>query len=956
MINNTQPTEEQIRSELRIPQIGDATAQRVIILSQSSHLDWDWLLPFSTLLDNNPPDTVNYFSPPDNDTASKIFSKAGSFLFSNGAVTPAYYYSICEIGFLAGFASKNPAAFELLKQAGTNLRIVGGGITSPDNLLPDGECFIRNYLLGKQWLDANLPGLPMNQSWLPDDFGHDSQLPVLMQALGFQGVGFGRVPGGQPGDPQPLDGSDSVAQTLLKNGVDFIWQAADGSTTFAHWMQKSYGQGQGIGNGDPAVNIQNYYDTNKGAAKTDYVFVPVGDDFATPQDLPKCAAAFNAAQKSSGVYAVAATFDHYVGLIDGFWQRKATPPPKPFYPTPYWTGYYASRPANKILHHQASRALVGAEVFGKISDTLQLGVPYNLQMLVPVVYTPKQAVRDGWEALAPSTHHDYITGTAVDAVYTGEQQPLLKNAAAIGESARQIAADEAASLINAAPLSGETPIAVFNQLGFEYAGLVEMPAAPGMQAASVRTSSETSIVQTAANGDLLFMASAPSLGYDTAYLSATSVPPPTDPTMQLSWAEPDETKFELSNYYLNAVVSKNSFGGLSLLQDTNSGTGKVDLIPSGKTGNDLAFYIDHGDIYEFGNEKHNENYFAIDPHAKLSVTSVEWVEKGPLRLKLRATVQFDSVQFDPRYNNPPTSIPVSATYIREYTLVAGEPFLRMSITGGAPLTADGFPTSLNKNAGNPYSVMIKFPFVNPVDALSHGTTYHWESQLPTQYWKKPTFLASHDFLLPAANSSNLAAIYHSSIPAWAIDENEALIGCVLRNSPSGGNNLGAIGSDTGVHTHHYAIRMPSAVHDPSTGAQLRESLQFQTPLLGTYINMPPGGYTSNMLSFPTRFSLASVTSGNAIITTAKSAEANSSALILRIYQPTNTPIPVGVNVSLAEFEQSLSALQVTALETDMGQQSISVNSGGAFSFNAEFALTTLLISNSGNNLVKETEN
>ncbi|HEX8565362.1 MAG TPA: hypothetical protein VF648_06795 [Pyrinomonadaceae bacterium] len=924
MISNTQPTEEQIRIELGIPPLGSPKAQKVIILSQSSHLDWDWLLPFPTLLDNQPPDTIPYFK--DNVKPAKdIFTAAAGFLCPGGTLRPAYYYSICEMGFLEGFAAKYPAAFDTLKQAGNNLRIVGGGITSPDNLLPDGECFIRNYLLGRQWLDANLTGLPMNQAWLPDDFGHDSQLPALMQALGFQGVGFSRLPAAN-------------RQALLSDGVDFIWQAADGSTTFAHYMQATYCQGDDINKyNNPSDQINNYYNTNKGASLTDYVFVPVGCDFRMPQDLPTFASDYNN-NPQPGVYAVAATFDHYVGLVNGFWQREAYPTPQPFYPTPYWTGYYASRPANKILHHAASRALVGAEVFGKIYETLQLGAADESR--TPIAYTPNQTVADGWQTLTPSTHHDYITGTALDAVYTGEQQPLLIKAAAIGDSARQAAAAATAALINAAPQSGETPVAVFNQLGFDSAGLVEMPALLCSNAASVRTSGGTSIVQTAANGDLLFMASAPSLGYDTAYLSASPPPPPTDPTMSLfSSQSPDGRNFALSNYYLNAVVSVDSFGGLSFLQDMSGGTG-VELLAAGETGNDLAFYIDSGDIYRFGNEPDNygnPGTLVLDLKGQLTVKSIEWLEQGPLRLRLQTTVQFNSMDAN---NNP-----VSATYIREYTLVAGEPFLRMSITGGAPLTADGFPTSGTTYKGNPYSVMVRFPFINPVDAMSHGTTYHWDSQLPTPSWTTPpTFLASHDFLLPAAASQYQAAIYHSSIPAWAIDGNGALIGCVLRNTP-GDTNLGATGSDTGVHTHHYAIRMPSAVQAPSTGAQLCESLGFQTPLLGTYINMPTGGYSQGMLSFPTTFSLASVTSGDAIITAAKSAEADSSALVLRIYQPTNTP--VDVTVSLTAFGNSLSALQVTALETDIdGQRSIAVNNG-AFSFNAEFALTTLIISNGG---------
>jgi hypothetical protein len=39
-----------------------------------------------------------------------------------------------------------------------------------------------------------------------------------------------------------------------------------------------------------------------------------------------------------------------------------------------------------------------------------------------------------WMNLSPSTHHDFITGTATDYVYHGEQQPLLARAIRAGQA------------------------------------------------------------------------------------------------------------------------------------------------------------------------------------------------------------------------------------------------------------------------------------------------------------------------------------------------------------------------------------------------------------------------------------------------------------------------------------------------------------------------------------------
>src|SRR5438045_4022727 len=105
-----------------------------------------------------------------------------------------YYYSVAELGYLQRFVEAHPDRLDSLRAVGADLRIVGGGITSPDSLLPPGEAFIRDYLVGKTWVDATL-GLAIRQAWVPDDFGHDAQLPIVLEAMGFEGVGFGRVPG-----------------------------------------------------------------------------------------------------------------------------------------------------------------------------------------------------------------------------------------------------------------------------------------------------------------------------------------------------------------------------------------------------------------------------------------------------------------------------------------------------------------------------------------------------------------------------------------------------------------------------------------------------------------------------------------------------------------------------------------------------------------------------------------
>ena len=429
-------SEAQLRAQLGIP----TTAKQVIILASTSHLDWDWLATFYDYYSSNHEFDFEDYAVRDifNDAATYLNTNknnAGQTCTqSNPSQPPPYYYSIAEVGYLQEFAGDPLAQFSTLQGVGDLLRIVGGGITSPDNLLPHGETLLRNFVIANAWLLTNFPaptnGLPplpaLQQVWTPDDFGHDSQFPILMEAMGLQGVGFSRI----PGDPQQYwtfnqpnsgisGGPESAAWLLVfgdsnkqHNGVDFVWQASDGSTTLAHFMQAGYFQGAGISS---SSDIQTYYNTNNGASPTPYIFVPVGVDFSLPvQELVQYACDWNAANfTKTSIYAVAATFDHYIQLVSfhqtSLLTRSSQPDLSttfPFVPAPYWTGCYGSRPEIKIRHHQATRKLLGAELYSVIANFLSVSGPGGLQ----------DSIATGWQKLTPSTHHDYITGTAANSV------------------------------------------------------------------------------------------------------------------------------------------------------------------------------------------------------------------------------------------------------------------------------------------------------------------------------------------------------------------------------------------------------------------------------------------------------------------------------------------------------------------------------------------------------------
>jgi alpha-mannosidase len=286
------------------------------------------------------------------------------------------------------------------------------------------------------------------------------------------------------------------------------------------------------------------------------------------------------------------------------------------------------------------------------------------------------------------------------------------------------------------------------------------------------------------------------------------------------------------------------------------------------------------------------------------------LEDGPLRVRVAAT-----------------TVAGGRTFRKEYVLVAGEPFLRMTSTGSAALGT---------------SVMVHFPLAGPIDDLVHGTAYHWDEKRPERAGPF-TFEATHDFLVPQFGGLARAAIFHAGVPAWAARRDGLLIGALWRNANQNRCDFqGADGTDPHDVAVSYAIRVPTGVSSPRSGAQLREALAFETPLLALVAH--PTGH------LPRRLSLASATPKSAILTAAKAGTADDAALILRIYQPTNAPLHVVVRTAAERRfppHRRLAVEATTALEVPVRGRRIAVFDGQAHPRRirvfARRALTTIAI-------------
>ena len=409
--------ESGLRKKLGIP----AEAEQALIFGESSHWDPNWLLT-----------SEEYYRLRTRKTLEKALQELER--------EPRRIYSVECVFFVKMFWERNPEKQETLRKLVNEgrLRFTGSGITTPDTIVPDLESIIRDYLLGQVWLEENSMEQRPRLAYLPDDFGLSPTLPTILSALGIEMAAVTRIdgsffPGADYRRPRSFPRPGSSAELLQRElkTADFIWQGPDNARVLCHWNEHTYGQGDtldlkgpvkwmGLYFGVPsrseqhvAKRIKRFVKQLAPLARTPYMFCPIGFDFNDPiPRLLDLLEAYNrTAYQDTGVWAVNAALDDYLDLVSCYRERL---PVLDLDLTPYWTGFYSSRPEMKQTLNRLSRDLVAAEK----SLTLE-GAGAGLEPGLD------RDLKTAWEKLAVANHHDFITGTSPNRIWNKEQRPWL---------------------------------------------------------------------------------------------------------------------------------------------------------------------------------------------------------------------------------------------------------------------------------------------------------------------------------------------------------------------------------------------------------------------------------------------------------------------------------------------------------------------------------------------------
>lgn len=884
-----------------------ATASVPMIICPTTHNDWDWQQTFE-----------GYYTTAFTGHGVRGILDAVSSLLPGQVLN----FSYAEVAYLRRYLAEHPEKVFAFKRAKSRFCLLGGGIVSPDNQVCHGEVFIRNYLVGHQFLKSvGLYDQVFFVAWIPDDFGHDPQLPVLLEAMGMKAAGLSRIPGSpqpqlcpgnQPGQ-QPADG------TVRATGVTFRWPGRDGSSILTQFMPQTYYGITNYGMTDSKASMADFLDDHGGDVwPGNIIFATQGGDWQFPFDpateQPGDAGSYYDWQSIPGAQVSGGGVDAVGSLgtfADYYNQLLATEAPIPsltLYAENYYTGYFASRPELKTDHYAATRRLLGAEVLGALL-ALHGGTTAAAQEELAA------AVVEAWELLVPTSHHDFVTGTSPDDIYystgaTGNwdsagQLPMVKQASRLAEAAFALGLKQLSETVTAPSTPSELPVLVFNQLGFDLpdTAVVEIADPDKLHDYEVRVDGVIGPVQRTAYGTILFQVPGMrAMAYKIVHLvqSGHAQPPPV--------LEPSPPKVVFGNDSIQVVVAQANGWAISALT-----IGGKSYLPPGNLVNSLQIWNDSGNIYQFGMEFTNycnQGQFAFG--SSLVGGEGMQVEAGPIRWRFLANLSDTS-------GNP---------YTTEYELIRGETLIRITTTGAAP-------------SGT--SVLTSFSVPGPQgalpDMLEYGTSYHWENRDPQQSWSGLTFRASHDFAqlvatLPMQADVATAAVYHDGIPAWTIDGG-TLRGCLLRNTPGGVR--AESGTDTGVHEQRYTFDvLPSRA---STGYPLRTALYVSNPLSGVALGAPTG-------TMPEAAQLASVAQPDALIRVGKIGPpvGEGRSLILRVQKARDGSQPLDVNLPFLAQRGLSSAAIVTALETtpDRTPPPLSVV-GTTASFVADRAVWTLQI-------------
>lgn len=265
--------------------------------------------------------------------------------------------------------------------------LVGPWYVLPDEFLVSGESLVRNLLLGH--LVASQYGGVMPVGYLPDTFGHPSQIPQVFRGFGLDNA--------------------VVFRGVQTDSSEFVWEAPDGSAVLAVFLPGGYCNAMQLTSAPQRFleHVQELVDKIKAMATTDTILLMNGCDHLVPRrDVEQIIHQANQ-RLNNGLRLQQGTLPQYIERVK------------------------AANPALKVLRGEFRRPRPGRVTPGVISSRMYLKLenfrsftllekyaePISaLSWLLGETY-PHAFLWQAWKYLLQNHPHDSICGCSVDSVH-----------------------------------------------------------------------------------------------------------------------------------------------------------------------------------------------------------------------------------------------------------------------------------------------------------------------------------------------------------------------------------------------------------------------------------------------------------------------------------------------------------------------------------------------------------
>ncbi len=347
---------------------------------------------------------------------------------------------------------------------------VGPWYVQPDEALVSGESLVRNLLLGHR-LAATFGGRPVKAGYVPDIFGHSSQLPQILTGFGIDNAMLWR---GLHGEGLPSE---------------LAWEGADGSHVLLVRLPEHWGYSDWFFDvrapfaEDPVdpealvAAVDRYLQYKGERATTPAVLAMDGTDHAEPDErLPRWLALLN--ERFPGVRFIHSSPEEFLERLRAVVRKPAMVygelrQPSKLLRTANWVlnGVLSSRIHLKQRNARCQTLLERWAEPVSVLAAVYAGSPY-----------PRGYLRVAWRHLLQNHPHDSICGCSVDQVhqdmlYRFDQAEMIAD-----ETATQALRDLVGGIGVAEGTPGSHLLAVFNPSPVPLEGTVlvdlELPAGP----------------------------------------------------------------------------------------------------------------------------------------------------------------------------------------------------------------------------------------------------------------------------------------------------------------------------------------------------------------------------------------------------------------------------------------------------------------------------------------------